>query len=98
MTKAKTQKLKSAIDAIIHPFQYESKSTQTHSSAKDVRLGGVTKTVSVKKGDEWESQTRVIGGTVISASHRVRTGKTAKERAAAPREKKVEPVVTKKKK
>lgn len=78
-----TAKKVSAIDAIKQPFQFESVSTQTNSDPKVIRLGGVEKTVSVfnkKKGD-WESQTTIEGGQVISVSHRVRTGKTKRERA-----------------
>lgn len=97
MTKNKTQKV-SAIDAIIQPFQIKSKSTQTHSDTKEVRLGGTTKTVSVFKNGKWESVTRVTGGTVINASHRIRTGKTVRDRASSPREAKVVEVAAKKKK
>lgn len=98
MTKKNTKKV-SAIDAIKQPFSYDSKSTQTSSPAKDLRLGGTTKTVSVrKKGrDEdgnvvylWESKTSVEGGQVISVSHRIRTGKTKRERLSKSRETKVE--------
>ena len=97
--KEKVQKV-SAIDAIIHPFQFEGKSTQTHSEPKTVRLGGTVKTVSVfnKKTQEWESVNRVVGGVEINASHRIRTGKTARERNAKVREKVSEPVVKSKKK
>ena len=78
MTKKNTAKKVSAIDAIKQPFQFESKSTQTHSAPHDVRLGGVEKTVSVfdRRKGEYKSETRIEGGQIISASHRVRTGKT----------------------
>ena len=96
MAKKNTAKKVSAIDAIKQPFQYESKSTQTHSPAKEVRLGGVTKTVSALKKGQYESQTRIEGGQVINASHRVRTGKTKRERTAKARDVvKVAPVETK---
>lgn len=103
MTKKNTANKVSAVDAIKQPFQYESKSTQTHSPSKEVRLGGVVKTVSVltrKQGQwVWESQTRVEGGQVINASHRVRTGKTKRERSAKVRDSAVkEAQVSKKKK
>lgn len=95
MAKKNTAKKVSAIDAIKQPFQYESKSTQTHSQAKDIRLGGTVKTVSVRKKarDEdgnvvfvYESKSIVEGGKVISASHRVRTGKTKRERLSKARD------------
>ncbi|QEQ94942.1 hypothetical protein pEaSNUABM56_00165 [Erwinia phage pEa_SNUABM_56] len=95
MAKKNTAKKVSAIDAIKQPFQYESKSTQTHSPAKDVRLGGTVKTVSVRKKarDEdgnvvfvYESKSSVEGGQVIPASYRIRTGKTKRERGAKVRE------------
>lgn len=95
MTKKNTAKKVSAIDAIKQPFQYESKSTQTHSPAKEVRLGGTVKTVSIRKKtrDEdgnivfvYESKSRVEGGQVINASHRVRTGKTKRERLSKARD------------
>ena len=85
----------SAIDAIIQPFQFESKSTQTHSEPRQIRLGGKSTTVSVRKKrkDEdgnveffWESTTRIEGGQVIAASHRIRTGKTKKDRKGADKE------------
>lgn len=94
-TKKNNVKKVSAVDAIRQPFQFESKSTQTHSEPKDVRLGGKSTTASVmkKKRDEdgnvelvWESVTRIEGGEVISASHRIRTGKTQRERNAKVRE------------
>lgn len=91
MTKKNTAKKVSAIDAIKQPFQFESKSTQTHSAPHDVRLGGVEKTVSVfdhRKG-EYKSETRIEGGQIISASYRVRTGKTKRERAGKVKEAKV---------
>lgn len=103
MAKKNTAKKVSAIDAIKQPFQFESKSTQTHSPAKEVRLGGTVKTVSVrKKGrDEdgnvvftWDSKSSIEGGQVINASHRIRTGKTKRERNAKVREV-VAPVETK---
>lgn len=81
----KGNKKVSAIDAIIHPFQYESKSTQTNSAVKDFRLGGKTVTVqryNHRKG-EWESVSEAVGGEVIKVSHRVRTGKTQRERSRA---------------
>lgn len=95
MAKKNANKKVSAIDAIKQPFQFESKSTQTHSDPHDVRLGGTSKTVSVRKKrrDEdgnvefyWESVTRVEGGQVISASHRIRSGKTKRERAGKVKE------------
>lgn len=86
MAKKNTAKKVSAIDAIKQPFQFESKSTQTHSPAKEVRLGGVTKTVSVLKKGQYESQTRIEGGQVINASHRIRTGKTKRERLSKARD------------
>lgn len=48
----------SATDAIIQPFQFESKSTQTESKPVDM----------------------VINGGVVKVSHRIRTGKTAKDK------------------
>ena len=98
MAKKNAPKKVSAIDAIKQPFQFESKSTQTHSAPHDVRLGGVAKTVSVfnKRKGEWESVTRVEGGRVINASHRIRTGKTKRERLSKVRDVvKVAPVETK---
>lgn len=98
MTKKNANKKVSAIDAIKQPFQFESKSTQTHSAPSDVRLGGKTTTVSVRKKrrDEdgnvafvWESVTRTEGGQVLSASHRVRTGKTKRERIGKAKDAKV---------
>ena len=91
MAKKNATKKVSAIDAIKQPFQFESKSTQTHSAPHDVRLGGVAKTVSVfnKRKGEWESVTRVEGGQIISASHRVRTGKTKRERVSKAKDTKV---------
>lgn len=95
MAKKNTAKKVSAIDAIKQPFQYESKSTQTHSPLKDIRLGGTVKTVSVRKKarDEdgnvvfvYESKSNVEGGQVIPASYRIRTGKTKRERGAKVRE------------
>ena len=91
MAKKQSAKKVSAIEAIKQPFQFESKSTQTHSASHDVRLGGKTQTVAVlkKRKDEdgntemyYESVSRVIGGEVISASYRIRTGKTKREREA----------------
>lgn len=92
---SKAPKAKSAIDAIKQPFQFESKSTQTHSPSHDVRLGGKAYTVSVrnKHTGEWESVTRYAGGEVKSVSYRIRTGKTKRERLANVREAK--PVETK---
>uniref|UniRef100_A0AAU8GHB7 Uncharacterized protein n=2 Tax=unclassified Seunavirus TaxID=2494210 RepID=A0AAU8GHB7_9CAUD len=98
MAKKNANKKVSAIDAIKQPFQFESKSTQTHSAPHDVRLGGKTTTVSVRKKrrDEdgnvcfvWESVTRVEGGQVLSASYRVRTGKTKRERTSKAKDVKV---------
>lgn len=98
MAKKNATKKVSAIDAIKQPFQFESKSTQTHSDSHEVRLGGTAKTVSVRKKrrDEdgnvvfvWESQTRIEGGEVINASYRVRTGKTKRERAGKAKDAKV---------
>lgn len=91
MTKKNTAKKVSAIDAIKQPFQFESKSTQTHSAPHDVRLGGVEKTVSVfdRRKGEYKSETRIEGGQIISASYRVRTGKTKRERAGKVKEAKV---------
>ncbi|UVX30013.1 hypothetical protein M5a_00117 [Klebsiella phage VLCpiM5a] len=91
MTKKNTAKKVSAIDAIKQPFQFESKSTQTHSAPHDVRLGGVEKTVSVfdRRKGEYKSETRIEGGQIISASYRVRTGKTKRERAGKAKEAKV---------
>lgn len=91
MTKKNTAKKVSAIDAIKQPFQFESKSTQTHSAPHDVRLGGVEKTVSVfdRRKGEYKSETRIEGGQIISASYRIRTGKTKRERASKVKETKV---------
>lgn len=91
MTKKNTAKKVSAIDAIKQPFQFESKSTQTHSAPHDVRLGGVEKTVSVfdRRKGEYKSETRIEGGQIISASYRIRTGKTKRERAGKVKEAKV---------
>lgn len=95
MAKKDTVKKVSVIDAIIQPFQFESKSTQTHSEPRQIRLGGKTTTTSVmkKRKDEdgnveyyWESSSRVEGGQVIAASHRIRTGKTKKDRKGADKE------------
>ena len=105
--KTNTNKAPSAIDAIMQPFSFESKSEQTHSEPKEVRLGGKVSTVSVrkKKRDEdgntvfvWESLSRVEGGQVINASHRVRTGKTKRERSAKVRDVAVKEVAATKKK
>lgn len=98
MTKKNTAKKVSAIDAIKQPFQFESKSTQTHSAPHDVRLGGVEKTVSVfdRRKGEYKSETRIEGGQIISASYRVRTGKTKRERAGKAKEAKVVETVTQK--
>ena len=95
-----TAKKVSAIDAIRQPFQFESKSTQTNSPVSDFRLGGTEKTVSVfnpRKGD-WESKTTIEGGQVLKVSHRIRTGKTKRERARKALEVKEVPVVEEKKK
>ena len=83
----------SAIDAIIHPFQFKSSSTQTESGSHDFRLGGKETTVSVFTKGKWESVTRVEGGEVIKVTHRVRTGKTKRERARAQKIKLSDPVV-----
>lgn len=93
-------KKKSAVDAIKQPFQFESKSTQTESQAHDVRLGGRETTVSVfnKKKGVWESITRFEGGQVISVTHRVRTGKTRREKDRGVKEKPVAAPVAKGKK
>lgn len=101
MTKKNTAKKVSAIDAIKQPFQFESKSTQTHSAPHDVRLGGLEKTVSVfdRRKGEYISEKRIEGGQIIPASYRVRTGKTKRERAGKAKEAKVvETVVPKGKK
>lgn len=98
MTKKNTTKKVSAIDAIKQPFQFESKSTQTHSAPHDVRLGGVEKTVSVfdRRKGEYKSETRIEGGQIISASYRIRTGKTKRERLSKARDVvKVAPAETK---
>lgn len=86
----------SAIDAILQPFQYSSKSTQTHSAPKQINLGGktITKMVYNKDKKQWESVTSVEGGTDVVVSHRVRTGKTAREKVIKKAEK---PVVQEKK-
>ncbi|AXN57757.1 hypothetical protein KASHIRA_00930 [Serratia phage vB_SmaM-Kashira] len=92
MAKNQANKKVSAIDAIIHPFQFESYSTQTHSPVKDLRLGGKTITVqryNHRKG-EWESVSEAVGGEVLKVSHRVRTGKTRRERERAMKAQKVE--------
>ena len=69
----------SAIDAIRHPFNIQSKSTQTFSEPKQIRLGGTEKSVfDIAKN---KSVTIVEGGTLVNVSHRIRTGKTAKDRA-----------------
>lgn len=79
----KKQKHVSAIAAIIQPFQFKSKSTQTVSEPHDIRVGGREYTVSVfnKKKGEWESITRHEGGQVLSVTYRIRTGKTKREKA-----------------
>ncbi len=69
----------SAIDAIIHPFQFKSTSTQTHSAPKMIRLGGREVTYFDTKQNK--SVTRSIGGVLVAVSHRIRTGKTAKDKA-----------------
>lgn len=95
MTKANVNKKVSAIDAILQPFSFESKSTQTESAPKDFRLGGRTITVQRQsRSGQWESVSEVVGGVVIKASHRVRTGKTKREKARAANSPKVDtPVV-----
>lgn len=92
MAKNQATKKVSAVDAIIHPFQFESKSTQTHSPVKDLHLGGTKITVqryNHRKG-EWESVTESVGGEVLKVSHRVRSGKTRRERDRALKSPKVE--------
>lgn len=71
--------------SIIHPFQFVSKSTQTKSEPKDIRLGGIEKTVfDTAKG---KSVTVVEGGYILSGvQHRIRTGKTAKDRARSQKQ------------
>lgn len=98
--KTNTAKKVSAIDAIKQPFQFDSISTQTNSEPKTIRLGGVEKTVSVfnKRKGEWESQTTIEGGQVIAVSHRVRTGKTKRERILKAKDAKEVVVVDDKKK
>lgn len=88
----------SAIDAIIHPFQFKSSSTQTESEPHDFRLGGKETAVSVfnKSKGKWESISRVEGGEVRKVSYRVRTGKTKREALRAVRETKVDQVEVKK--
>lgn len=95
MTK-NTNKKVSAIDAIIHPFQFESKSTQTESKPKQINLGGrsVTKMVYNEDRKQWESVTTVEGGVDVVVTHRIRTGKTAREKVGKKVEK---PVVEQKK-
>lgn len=95
MTK-KTNKKTSAIDLIIQPFSFESKSTQTHSAPKQINLGGkvVTKMVYNEDRKQWESVSAVEGGQDVVVSHRVRTGKTAREKAVKKVEK---PIVQQKK-
>lgn len=84
-----TNKKTSAIDTIIQPFQFESRSTQTHSVPKQINLGGrsVTKMIFNKDRKQWESVTTVEGGVDVVVSHRVRTGKTAREKAVKKVEK-----------
>ena len=69
----------SAIDAIIHPFQFKSTSTQSYSGVKTIRLGGREVTFFDTKQNK--SVTRSIGGVLVAVSHRIRTGKTAKDKA-----------------
>lgn len=69
----------SAIDAIIHPFQMESKSEQTVTDARQIHLGGIEKTIfSLSKN---KSLTVVEGGVDMVVTTRVRTGKTKKDKA-----------------
>lgn len=86
----------SAVDAILQPFSFASKSTQTHSAPKQINLGGktVTKMVYNKDKKQWESVTSVEGGTDVVVSHRVRSGKTAREKVVKKVEK---PLVQEKK-
>lgn len=95
MTK-NTNKKVSAIDAIIQPFQFESKSVQTESKPKQINLGGrsVTKMVFNKESNQWESVTTVEGGVDVVVTRRIRTGKTAREKVVKKVEK---PVVEQKK-
>lgn len=69
----------SAINKIMQPFQFKSSSTQTHSDQKVVTIGGHD--ISVFILNENKSVTRRVGGTTLSVSHRIRTGKTAKDKA-----------------
>lgn len=70
----------SAIDAIRQPFNITSKSTQTHTSPRQVHLGGVEKSVfDLAKN---KSVTVVDGGIDMVVTTRVRTGKTAKDKKA----------------
>ncbi len=90
----------SAIDSIIQPFQYKSESTQTESKPKQINLGGktVTKMVYNKQKGEWESTSSVEGGVDMVVTHRVRTGKTKREKAGKVKEKVVMEQPKKKKK
>lgn len=68
----------SAIEAIKQPFNLESKSTQTVTAPRQIRLGGTEKTVfDLAKN---KSVTVVDGGTSLVVTTRVRTGKTAKDK------------------
>lgn len=68
----------SAIDAIRQPFTLKSESTQTITEPRQIRLGGIEKTVfDLAKN---KSVTVVEGGTAVVVTTRVRTGKTAKDK------------------
>lgn len=84
-------KKESAVDAIIQPFSFESKSEQTESKPKQINLGGkvVTKMVYNKSKKEWESISTVEGGKDMVVTHRIRTGKTKREKAGKVKEKAV---------
>lgn len=69
----------SAIDAIIQPFPIQSKSTQTLSPVSKIRLGG--KEVTVFDLATQKNITRSEGGEVVAVQHRIRTGKTKKEKS-----------------
>lgn len=81
----------SHIEKIIQPFQYKSESTQTESKPKQINLGGkvVTKMVYNKSKKEWESISTVEGGKDMVVTHRIRTGKTKREKAGKVKEKAV---------
>lgn len=92
-------KKESAVDAIIQPFGFESKSTQTQSKPKQVNLGGkvVTKMVYNKQKGEWESISSVEGGSDMVVTHRIRSGKTSREKSSKVKDKEIKSVVKKKK-